>query len=58
LFIGIFVGGVLPGWHVIVGDNQCGTNPYVWYFMGVRSRCECDNRSPVSGGEEVRKCDI
>jgi hypothetical protein len=29
LFIGIFVGGVLPGWHVIVGDNQCGTNPYV-----------------------------
>jgi hypothetical protein len=30
-------GGVLPGWHVIVGDNQSGTNRQVWYFMGVRS---------------------
>ena len=23
--------------------------------MGVRSRCECDNGSPVSGGE-VKRC--
>jgi len=30
--------GVLPGWHGIDGDNQCGKNCQMWYFMGVRSR--------------------
>jgi hypothetical protein len=31
----------------------CEESPGVIFYG-----CECDNRSPVSGGEEVRKCDI
>jgi hypothetical protein len=39
----LFVGIVSLGVCFLDGT----TNRYVWYFMGVRSRCECDNRSPV-----------